>query len=90
MKAALSAHWGVWILASSQLEAMYPFDQDVMSGLANPAAILSSGSALCSPADVACGLEGTSSLFRVQTERNCVSLQNTVMVYVSHGSMWKK
>lgn len=90
MKAALSARWGVWILASFQFEAMYPFDQDVMSGLANPAAILSSGSALCSLADVACGLDGTRSLFRIQTERSCVSLQNTVKVYLPCGSVRKK
>lgn len=53
-----------------------------MSRSVYPAVIVILGSALCSPADVACGLEGThSSLFRIPTERNCIHLQNPVRVY---------
>lgn len=87
-KEALSALWCVWMLASSELEAMYPFYQDVMSRPVYPAAIRSSGSALYSSDDLACGLDRTCSpLFRVQTERHCISLQNTVKVS-PHSPLW--
>lgn len=59
-----------------------------MSRPVDPAAIRSSGSALYSSDDVACGLDRTCSpLFRVQTERNCISLQNTVKVS-PHSPLW--